>query len=339
MKEKVYYIDVLNVVSALAVVFLHANGIFWAHPSGSTWINSNIIETAFYFAVPVFFMISGCTLVEYRERYSTKEFFNKRIRRIVVPYVFWSVVAVCYCYIFKRTSFSWSAADVVAGVLENRFMGIYWFFMPLFAVYLSMPVLTEIRNKIQAFSYMIVYAIISISLISFLKQFGVVYFPSCLVVPVCGGFLLYVCLGYVLHRIEIPRRCRFVIYAMGLICAICHCCFTIVLSPEGGGICRLFKGYLLLPNVMYAVSVFVFFKYNADKLLGGDRTVKLVRFIKPATFGVYLIHLYFHYFAQKCGVDIFSIVYRTVGALGIFAASVITVLIIRKTRIGRIICP
>ena len=63
--EKVFYLTVLNVLSAWCVVMLHCNGIFWTRPEGRLWITSNFIETACYFAVPIFFMISGITLLDY----------------------------------------------------------------------------------------------------------------------------------------------------------------------------------------------------------------------------------------------------------------------------------
>lgn len=77
--NKEYYIDTLTILSCIAVVYLHANGIFWTHPSGRLWLTSNVIESFFYFAVPVFFMISGATLLEYRQRYSTLTFIKKKI--------------------------------------------------------------------------------------------------------------------------------------------------------------------------------------------------------------------------------------------------------------------
>ena len=55
MRQQLLYINVLTVISCVGVVFLHANGIFWAHPTGMRWITANLIETFFYYAVPIFF--------------------------------------------------------------------------------------------------------------------------------------------------------------------------------------------------------------------------------------------------------------------------------------------
>lgn len=339
MQDKFYYISVLNVVSALAVVFLHANGIFWAHPKGDTWITANIIESLFIFAVPVFYMISGSTLVEYSSRYTTRTFFKKRFHKTVVPFLFWSFVAMLYCYYLNKPGIVWTPDGVIRGFLTNKFMGIYWFFMPLFAIYLSMPVLTNIQNKVRVFSYMAIYVLVSISIISFVKPFGFDYFPGALVTPISGGLLLFPLIGYVLHKIEIPKRWRIILYLVGLSCMICHCVFTIVLTPENGSICRYFKGSQLIPNVLYAASVFVFFKYNSDCLFKINPIRQFIDFVKPATLGVYLIHIYFHYAAKDSGIDISSIVYRSYGAIVIFVTCVIVVRIIQLTRIGRIIFP
>lgn len=77
MREtKVPYLSALNALSCIAVVMLHTNSCFWEFSKARYWVTANVIECVMYFAVPVFFMISGATLLDYRERYSTKTFFK-----------------------------------------------------------------------------------------------------------------------------------------------------------------------------------------------------------------------------------------------------------------------
>ena len=66
------YLTILNVISCIAVVYLHANGCFWHYSTARYWATANIIENVCYFAVPVFFMCSGVTLIDYRKKYSTR---------------------------------------------------------------------------------------------------------------------------------------------------------------------------------------------------------------------------------------------------------------------------
>ena len=58
------YLTLLSVLSAVAVVYLHTNTCFWDFRNEPYWFSANIIESVFYFAVPIFFMISGATLFE-----------------------------------------------------------------------------------------------------------------------------------------------------------------------------------------------------------------------------------------------------------------------------------
>ena len=53
--NKNIYISVMNVIAAFSVVILHANVSFWLDRATPFWSTANVIESVFYFAVPVFF--------------------------------------------------------------------------------------------------------------------------------------------------------------------------------------------------------------------------------------------------------------------------------------------
>ena len=78
-KQRILYLDVLNIFACFAVLMLHHNGIVHNYNVNSlAWKQALIFEVLFYWAVPIFFMLTGATLVSYREQYSTKVFFTKR---------------------------------------------------------------------------------------------------------------------------------------------------------------------------------------------------------------------------------------------------------------------
>ncbi len=59
------FISFASFISAMSVVFIHSNKCFWDFSSTARyWKTANIIECFFYFAVPVFFMITGATLID-----------------------------------------------------------------------------------------------------------------------------------------------------------------------------------------------------------------------------------------------------------------------------------
>ena len=89
IKDRKNYITFLSIISAIAVVILHTNGCFWIFSNKRYWFTANIIECLFYFAVPAFFMITGITLMNYRDKYDTKTYFKKRIIKTVIPFLTW----------------------------------------------------------------------------------------------------------------------------------------------------------------------------------------------------------------------------------------------------------
>ena len=96
-KEKfVTYFDVLNIIACLAVLILHHNGIVWQFSKSWSWRISLLVECAFYWAVPIFLMLSGATLMNYREKYSTQTFFRKRFIRTVIPWLCWSLIVLIW---------------------------------------------------------------------------------------------------------------------------------------------------------------------------------------------------------------------------------------------------
>ena len=71
--ERYVYLDILNILACIFVIFLHCNGIVHTFSDTKVWRESMIVETIAYCAVPIFFMISGATLIPYREKYSTAD--------------------------------------------------------------------------------------------------------------------------------------------------------------------------------------------------------------------------------------------------------------------------
>lgn len=79
LTNRIVYLDLLNVLAIVAVIAMHCNGLVHGNPMTRAWNTSLVVECICYFAVPIFFMISGANLMKYRERYSTKVFFKKEL--------------------------------------------------------------------------------------------------------------------------------------------------------------------------------------------------------------------------------------------------------------------
>lgn len=327
--KRLNYISLLNVISCFAVVMLHTNGCFWNFSNESYWFTANIIESVMYFAVPVFFMISGATLMDYRERYSTKDFFAKRIRKTVIPFLIWSCIGLVYlCLKDKSVTGTLGIRSVISMVLTTKIVGIYWFFIPLFAVYLSIPVLSSIpktsRNTI--FKYITAVSFCTISLFPFLCSLLGIQYNGALSLPVGGGYILYVVLGYLLANTDLDRRQRGLIYILSIIGLMMHICGTYYLSVRSGEIVQTFKGYLNVPCVLYSTGIFVLFKYHFDWLKRTDIS-KLSKY----SFPVYILHYFvMDFFTGHFSINTYSIYYRVFFPFVIISICVAFTYLIRK---------
>ena len=141
------YLTFISVIAAISVLLLHTNGCFWwFDPKASYWKSANIIECIFYFAVPLFFMSSGITLMDFYERYSLKDFYIKRVRKTVIPFIGWSLIGVVEKILLAQISLSSvNLKFLYQGITGTSIVGFYWFFTSLFILYLSLPLFAAVE--------------------------------------------------------------------------------------------------------------------------------------------------------------------------------------------------
>lgn len=147
-KKRIVAFDILNVIACVAVVFLHQNSAVHTFKNCSGWFIALFFECIFYFAVPVFFMLSGANLMRFDDRYGIREFFKKRFKRTLVPFILWSIIWLGIVIADGNISIKeLSLLYIFDGIINTKFQPIYWFFIPLFMIYLMMPMLTLCKDN------------------------------------------------------------------------------------------------------------------------------------------------------------------------------------------------
>lgn len=282
-------------------------------------------------------MISGCTLIDYRDRYSTKTYFCKRIRKTLIPFVIWSLAAYVYCSLTTR-GFEINPIRILIKIFNYKYLYIYWFFIPLFSIYMCIPVLNRISDKARIFPYMLVLALVFNSINPWLNAQGVDAMPKAMTFPICAGYLIYPVLGYVLRDVDFSKPFRIIIYIVGMASLVVH--FTTTLNSDASGpIVTIFKDYMCFTTILYATAIFVFFKYNSNRILDKFKLYTLLNYIKPTTLGIYLTHIYVYDLICRLGVPNSSWVLRTAGAMLSFIALAAIIRVIQKTKVGRVLLP
>ncbi len=284
------WVDALIAMSCFGVVCLHSNSVFWSRPTGFAWFESLFIESFFYFAVPIFYMISGYTLLGYRNRYSTTKFLIRRIKRAVIPYVFWSVFAYIALSIIRGGNGIDTVLEFFAAIANSKIVGVYWFFPPLFICYLVLPLVCLALNSKKMLLYLLALGIVSYSILPFLSQLlGIEFSPTYLHILPGSGYIIFFILGYMLGNDRMPVWVENVILCMGCVGFLVHLIGTHYCSPVGADIGKLFKGYLNWPTVLYGPSIFILVKriYDNHDL---PFMVKIVSFVRRNSLGIYLMH-------------------------------------------------
>ena len=333
--KRIEYISLASVISAIAVVFLHVNDCFWSFSKAPYWFSANVIESLFYFAVPVFFMISGALLIDFSDKYDLKTYFSKRINKTVLPFVIWSFIGVLFKLLYLHT-LKWSTVTpeyLINGLVNGNLVGVYWFFIPLFCAYLAIPLFSVVNEdkKKKIFIYLASLAFVLNILIPFVISVFDLKIKYSISLAVASGYLFFTITGYLLHKYELERKYRLILYILAIVGLAMHMVGTYQLSIAAGNIVSTYKGYTNLPTVLYSLGVFTFIKYDLVKIMKFDIVSKIVNFLNPYTFGVYLIH----WFVLSILIKVFNInirllSYRLIGPFVILAISIVAIWLIRK---------
>ncbi len=116
MKRKMY-IDIAKGIGISFVVFAHIYQNF----------DKGINQIIYSFHMPLFFVLSGLLFCFCRG----KELIMKRVRSILVPYIFWAVLSVLYWLIFER-QFRAAEAQIPVG---KAFAGVFIASYPYLMLY------------------------------------------------------------------------------------------------------------------------------------------------------------------------------------------------------------
>ncbi|MBQ8167670.1 MAG: acyltransferase [Lachnospiraceae bacterium] len=150
-----------------------------------------VFEYIYTFHMPLFFIIAGFC---YKRCVNYFEYVNKRVKRILVPYVVFSVVSIILRNIFSV--FTLSKSNIGEDVISILFYGAdIWFLYVMFEVSIFFPLIERIveKNKLKCYVGLILILIIGFVL----RNRGI------FLVNNMTYYMLFFLLGYVLKaRIE-----------------------------------------------------------------------------------------------------------------------------------------
>lgn len=296
--------DLLAIVSSFAVVMLHTSGnatylgvMVNRFTADGTW--SVLTNILFAFAVPVFFMQSGAKVLNYRDRYDTKSFFTKRVSKVAVPFVFWSVLAY---FLFGK----WQSAPLLKSFLAENIVGPYWFFYYILAFYLCVPALSVL---VKYRSDRLILGLIGLVVLfkGTLPLLAVVFgykMPFVSALPLGGGYLQYFLVGWYVSNHDLTSATRRKIYLLGLLMLALEIGLTLGLSYRtprlpyynySMGYIKNFYDIANFPEFCLVLALFTWMKEKESKIRAWSFKDRLP-LLAGITFGIYLLHPFVIYY-------------------------------------------
>ncbi len=334
--------SVLTVIACMAVVFLHMNSSVSQVSDTWEWKYSLLNQCLAMWCVPVFFMMTGANLMNYRAKYTTRDYFQKRFFRTVIPLLFWSCVHLVW-RLATGTLVIANAGDFINLFTQGKIEPTYWFFYALFAVYLCIPILSAIdlvKNR-RLLWYIFSICFFAVAVLPQLKEF-LGFAVSGSVFSNFAGHLGYVVLGYLLSTQEIPRKIRIALYSLGVLACVgmfWGSWYINLIRYQETQINKLFMTFGSVNNYLMAAALFVFIGQIRWEHLG-DRAASFIKTLAGLSFGIYLVHKLLLYIAESLFVlDPKSTLYKTVGTLALYIVSAVLVAGIRKIKYLKNVIP
>lgn len=303
-KQRIFYLDFIRVIAILLVIFIHVSTIDTTKHIGTTdW---QIIKMLNYFAhisVPIFFMISGTLILNSPKALSLKYTWQKRIPRVVIPFVIWSIILPT---VISLTSNLLSTNDVWGRskfILNKPTIPVFWFMYPLIGVYILSPI---IKTFVDNASLKMLFYVTSVWLVtcSLLPSVNVMMGKDMKHVfqlsPVSnflliGGFTGYFILGYLLSQMDFRNISSFALLTL-----------FIGIGTFGNFFSESVPKTFDTNNSYYVTSLFIPIMSIAAFILlqkwgSSIRSRGVINFFEslaPLVFGIYLLHYLVIFFIE-----------------------------------------
>lgn len=286
---RMVYLDALRVLATCLVILLHsvsfaaANGDIFATP---TWWAANALGQLGRVGVPLFFMLSGCLLLQSPKTLEIGPFYRKRLGKILPAFLAWDVI---YYLLACR------AGGVVPGPGGffrelARYGSQYhlWFVYRMAAIYLILPFVKRMvdgctRRQLWGLTGLV---ILPQGVFALLNEATPVYF-SMKEQVMLEPYLGFVLLGYLLGTARPTRAQRLGAYALGLAALAGGVWGNYLLSTAETMAMPFSWGYSVNH---YVTAGAVFLLFQAIPWPGGWVARALAEW-SGATYGIYLAHI------------------------------------------------
>jgi surface polysaccharide O-acyltransferase-like enzyme len=260
----------------------------------SFWWYGLLVNNLVRFAVPMFLLLSGATLLT--KKIDLRQFYQKRFSRVLIPALFWVPAYWIFRWFMLRP---WQRPHDFDAIIKwgvdlfvREGVSVHlWYVYMILLLYLIIPLISKAIQK-SSKSTILIFLFIWM-LINTLQSLGVFSIET---LPILYKrlytYLLYVgylVLGYSLriHFEHIALK-KWVSLLVFFVTVIIACAGTYWLSAVNGELTLTFMGTFTINTLIQTVAVFFLFK-NAEIENSGFRF--FIQLISDYSFGIYFVHI------------------------------------------------
>ena len=295
----IQWLDTLRALAMLGVIMIHVSSPLVHMTYGRNmpyWWIGNVLDSAVRFAVPLFLMLSGATLLA--KEYRPGEFYKRRFSRVLVPFLFWIVAYWVYRWFVllpreqpheMHDVLQWAAKLFLKEGVSKHF----WYIYMILFIYLFVPFLGKAIQKL------------SMSAVSFILLLWVVLTFACKGVPLnlydwsgqyasklLGYFLHsgYLVLGYYLMKLPVvyPAKIRIWAALVFIVSVTVSAGGTYFFSQSAHKLDLSLYGYLSINTMIQSIAIFMWLK---DSWIENRLANRSIETVSNYSYGIYLAHI------------------------------------------------
>jgi len=290
-KDRIFYLDEIRALAILLVVLVHVAQFYPNTLESLTTLTSLSYVSVGRIGVPLFFMLSGALLIN--KEYTLSNFFKKRLVRVIVPAIFWSLIGLL---IFILSN----GYDYYSLTLWTATFQFPWFVYAIIGIYLIIPVFNSFVKEYGtkgAEYFLVVWIIFMLFLNLNLKN----YFTTTYLFNNIGQYIGYAILGYYLANKDFNIYAAPMVIFNIVIFVVCFLANLYLVNTY-----RIIIPYYSLILITESSALFLIFrylskyaKYKPNRILSKVHTRiersfigNLIYVLSICSYTIYLMHPY-----------------------------------------------
>ena len=293
------YIDALRAVCSAMVIAIHVIMYYInAFPVHSVPWTVLMFSKAFtQCAVPIFFMISGATILSSTKDEPYGAFIKRRLSRVAIPFFAYSVLYYLF-FVFVKGEYTLGVFEFFRLFAKAGISGHLWYIYALIPLYFLFPVLRKMVQNVTQKQLLIFIAVIFAvsSLIPFLNEvfslftnFKIGHYSY----GKAGVYLNYTLIGYYIHNYIVPKAKNLKPRLWALLAAVLSLggmtIMTFLLSK--GKINQTWIDITWPFVVIYSASSMILTKLHYETKTVIDKKSNIISGLGMLSFSAYLVHM------------------------------------------------